>query len=224
MLKLYPDLFLKKTSFPVVRITDSVKADAFSLLQTAKVSGAYGVAAPQIGIQLRMIARRMNSASGYEILINPEILTKSKKEVKGREGCLSFPGLVIRVKRAETITFKAQVLDGTILEFEETGLDARIIQHEIDHLDGILLTDHMTTLQKQWNRDHLKRIARYRKKVLKAIQDKKITEILKEAKPKPPWWACFKNYKSKYVEAWKHKKDILGLPYKGKRKTKNVNR
>lgn len=97
-----------------------------------------GLAAPQVGINKRIII--VNTKNGVLPLFNPEILSTSKKTFIAEEGCLSVPGQKGLVKRYYKIKVKAFTFNGEKLEFPAEGLFSRVIQHEIDHLDGILFT------------------------------------------------------------------------------------
>ena len=98
-----------------------------------------GLAAPQIGFQKRIIAVQEKDA--VHIYINPEISKKSDAKQKGQEGCLSVPGKYGTVERAKRIRFRAYNRHGRKVEFDASGFQAIVYQHEIDHLDGILFID-----------------------------------------------------------------------------------
>lgn len=102
-----------------------------------------GLAAPQIGIAKRIAIVDIDDKHGKIEMINPEILDAQGEQV-GPEGCLSFPGLYGEVKRANTVKIKAQNRKGKWYELEASGFLARAIQHEIDHLNGVLFTSKVT--------------------------------------------------------------------------------
>ena len=98
------------------------------------------MAAPQIGIGKRLVVIDVQNGNGLLKLINPVITQKNGAEV-AIEGCLSFPGIAGEVERAEEVTVKALDPEGKELEIKATGLLARALQHELDHLDGVLFVD-----------------------------------------------------------------------------------
>ncbi len=130
---------LRKKSKRVAKIDDTIRNLAASLLSTMKENQGIGLAAPQCGIQKCIIVMSVNGAD--KVLINPEIIFKSDELEEDDEGCLSIPGKYIKKKRHKTITVKYRNLAGYSLLETHTGLTARIIQHEIDHLFGVLMVD-----------------------------------------------------------------------------------
>lgn len=123
-------------------------------------AGGIGLAAPQIGIPLRVVlysvpAQRMAAADQTTpsegvpptVLINPVLTPVSDQKVEGWEACLSVPGLIGRVPRFEKLAFRALNPEGTVIEGKAEGFHARVLQHECDHLDGILYPQQMTDLR-----------------------------------------------------------------------------
>jgi len=126
---------------------------AADMLDTMHDAPGIGLAAPQVHIPRRMVIYyvpegRDQDGEGYPltILINPEITVLDPELETGPEGCLSLPGMVGVVARPQHIAVKAQNLEGQILEYEAKGYHARVIQHECDHLDGIIYPMRMTDL------------------------------------------------------------------------------
>lgn len=157
---LYPNPFLHTQAKPVVTIDASVRRHIDDMLETMYDQEGVGLAAVQVGIPLRILTMDASEANNTpEVLINPEIIKKEGAKVLS-EGCLSFPGIRIEVERAEKIWVKALTPEGEIIEFEADGLRAHCIQHETDHLDGIIFTDHLSKLKRE----------RANKKVLKFIR------------------------------------------------------
>jgi peptide deformylase len=111
-----------------------------------------GLAAPQVGISLRLIVISDEEGRGVQALLNPAIVDRSG-EVTGEEGCLSIPGVFAPVTRAARVTVEARSVDGKPLTIEARGLRARVLQHEIDHLDGVLFIDRVDPMV----RDRIKR-------------------------------------------------------------------
>lgn len=122
---------VKKFNEGLARLLDNMK-------DTLYAENGVGLAAPQIGVSKRVIV--VDAADNYMELINPMILEMSGEQT-GSEGCLSVPGIVGIVKRAEDIIVKAYNRQGKEITVEGSGLLARALQHEIDHLDGILFID-----------------------------------------------------------------------------------
>ncbi|MEF3192891.1 MAG: peptide deformylase, partial [Halothiobacillaceae bacterium] len=148
---LYPDERLKTPCEPVETFNAELRDFVEDLLDTCAAGpGAVGIAAPQVGLLKRVCivdatrARRPVPNHGRLVLVNPEIIAWDGFAV-GREGCLSVPDYTGNVIRAEKIRLKAFDLDGQPLEFEMEGFEARIAQHELDHLDGILFLDRLVS-------------------------------------------------------------------------------
>ncbi|MEW6693033.1 MAG: peptide deformylase [Pseudomonadota bacterium] len=148
---LYPDERLKTPCEPVESFNAELRDFVEDLLDTCAVGpGAVGIAAPQVGWLKRVCivdatrARRPVPNHGRLVLVNPEITAWDGFAV-GREGCLSVPDYTGNVIRAEKIRLKAFDLEGKPCEFEMEGYEARIAQHELDHLDGVLFLDRLVS-------------------------------------------------------------------------------
>ncbi|MBS1954003.1 MAG: peptide deformylase [Cyanobacteria bacterium SZAS-4] len=149
----YPDERLKQVSPPISDIDESITSLIDDLLETLYDSpGCVGIASPQVGALKRLViidASRNAKAGenhGRMILINPEILS-SEGEVIAREGCLSLPHLTANVKRAQYIRVRAQNEKGEWWEFDASNFEARVVLHEMDHLDGLLFLDRVASLK-----------------------------------------------------------------------------
>lgn len=142
----YPDERLKRMSEPVGEITDEIVKFCADLSETMVVRDGVGLAAPQVGVALRIFV--LNN-SGPRIFINPVIIQSSPEEIDESEGCLSFPGIFLKVKRAASVVVSAKDLHGNNFSITYDGLMSRAVQHEIDHLNGKLLSDRMTYLKRQ---------------------------------------------------------------------------
>ncbi|MGC4105542.1 MAG: peptide deformylase [Thermomicrobiales bacterium] len=145
-----PVLRQKATKLP--KIDASVRTLADDMWETMVAADGVGLAAPQIGLARRLIV--VHVPAGYDHdddpefafkLANPEII-KAFGEQSGIEGCLSIPGWIGEVPRAEAVTVKAVDMDGRQIRIKASGRLAVVLQHEIDHLDGILYTDRMTDM------------------------------------------------------------------------------
>ena len=125
---------------PIVGSTIRDLSDTLADFRTKHGFGR-GIAAPQIGVLLRIIYVRMESDRFDGPMINPEVIHRSDSLITVWDNCFSFPDLMVRLTRAERITVRFQTTDGSSHEMEATGDLSELLQHEIDHLDGILATD-----------------------------------------------------------------------------------
>lgn len=154
----WPDPRLKQPSKPVERFDDKLRLLANRMLELMKQSKGVGLAAPQVGVNLRLFV--MNP-TGQElddrVLVNP-VLSDGDGVEEQDEGCLSLPGLTVNVERFRTLRLTAKTVDGDPIDEVETGYLARIWQHELDHLNGTLLTDRMGPVARLANRRLLKKL------------------------------------------------------------------
>lgn len=146
-----PDDRLKQVSEPVTVFDDALRAFVSDLEETRQHGpGAVGIAAPQVGHFERIVildcsrTRKPVPNHGHLVLVNPEITNWEGFDM-AREGCLSVPDYTGNVIRATHVALKAQSVDGDLLEFEMEGFEARALQHEIDHLDGLLFVDRVVS-------------------------------------------------------------------------------
>ena len=145
-----PDPRLKQESLPVEHFDDELRAFIQDLEETMRASpGGIGIAAPQVGRFQRIVLLDLSSKPkiknhGRLVLINPEI-TEWEGMVKGREGCMSVPDYTGNVIRAEKIKFIAFDELGNQHHYETEGFEARAVQHEVDHLDGIIFIDRLVS-------------------------------------------------------------------------------
>ena len=135
----YPDSRLREKAAPVEDVNKSIRALAKDMLDTMQKNDGIGLAAPQVGIPKRIIV--LGISGNREVFINP-IITRTQAIQSREEGCLSFPGKLLQVVRPGKIFFNYIDLNGQARKGKAKGLRAVCIQHEIDHLDGILFTDH----------------------------------------------------------------------------------
>jgi len=145
-----PDDRLKQVSEPVESF-DGEFRDFVADLEETRLAGpaAVGIAAPQVGRHQRIVivdvsGRPKTASHGYLVLVNPEITHWEGFEI-GREGCLSVPDYTGNVIRATRLRLRAQGIDGVAKVYEMEGFEARAIQHEMDHLDGLLFTDRVVS-------------------------------------------------------------------------------
>jgi len=141
---IHPAICLKQTAERVSDFGEEFQAICTDLEDTLlQAPGCVGIAAPQIGISQRVVIVDVKASEfGQLVLVNPEILDHEGL-VRGREGCLSVPDFTGNVIRAEKIVVNAQSKEGEQVTFEFTGFEARVVQHEIDHLDGLLFLDRL---------------------------------------------------------------------------------
>ncbi|HSL91305.1 MAG TPA: peptide deformylase [Candidatus Limnocylindrales bacterium] len=140
---IYPDPFLTKKASPVSRVDDTIRELIRDLFETMRSASGVGLAATQIGAGKRVIVvdiSHVEQEAAPLALVNPEIV-ESKGLEEGTEGCLSIPGVEGVVPRAESVLVKALDAQGRPVQISAGGLLARALQHEIDHLDGILFID-----------------------------------------------------------------------------------
>lgn len=144
-----PDPVLRKKAVKLRKADDGTRKLADDMYETMLDAPGVGLAAPQIGKSIRLIVVHVpeDEEDGTKEtslkLLNPEII-KTAGEQLGPEGCLSMPGIGGNVIRADLITVKAIDMDNKPVRIKANGYLARVLQHEIDHLDGILFTDHIT--------------------------------------------------------------------------------
>ncbi len=147
---------LRRKAEPVARITPALRRLIDDMVETMRAAEGIGLAAPQVGETLRVIVVEVpedEEVPGSGILyavINPEIVEASPEIEEGVEGCLSIPGWYGWVPRARAVTVRGLDRDGRRVRIRAEGLVARVFQHEIDHLDGILFPDRITDPTRIW--------------------------------------------------------------------------
>ena len=143
------DPVLREPADEIDEVDDEIRHLAGEMFETMYAAEGIGLAGPQVGIPLRLFVMDIRDAEEEpRALINPVILESSGSEL-AEEGCLSLPGLVGEVERAARIVVDATDLEGERFQIEASGLLARCIQHEIDHLDGVLFIDHLSPLKRR---------------------------------------------------------------------------
>ena len=141
-----PDPVLRQKAKRVRNIDSSIKKLIADMLETIHADpGRVGLAAPQVGVALRVLVIGIPEQEDI-VLINPEIMKKSGERLIN-EGCLSVPGYLGQVKRAETVTAKGRNQDGREIRIKAEGLLAQALEHEIDHLNGLLYLAHLDSLE-----------------------------------------------------------------------------
>jgi len=172
VLKIYvaPHPVLKKKGEPVREVTPEIKKLMDDMLETMYATDGIGLAAPQVGQSLRILvldveqnhdAEESEGRKGKPLFfINPEIIWSSEDLRVYNEGCLSVPGQYAEVTRPDKIKLKYLDYDGKAQEIEAEGLLATCLQHEMDHLNGILFIDHLSTLKRDMLMRKLRKFAR----------------------------------------------------------------
>jgi peptide deformylase len=148
----YPDPILLAKAQPVARISPRIQRLAQNMLETMYAASGIGLAAPQVGIEKRVIV--VDVGEDPLVLVNPRITAVEGEQV-GLEGCLSVPDMVGEVRRAAWVTVKGLNRRGWPVSLEGEGLLARVLQHEIDHLDGILFVARIEDLTRLWRASEL---------------------------------------------------------------------
>lgn len=157
---LYGDSKLRKVCEPVTEITPELRAFIEEMFKTLKRAKGLGLSAPQVGRNQRFFILDLSSNSlDYDlmVLINPEIVSVSGEQCC-EEGCLSFPGLYLEIKRPNKVTCRYTDLDGNKMSVTAEGLMARAILHENDHLDGKLFIDYINSADRELIAGKLKKI------------------------------------------------------------------
>lgn len=163
-LRYYGDPILRRRASDVATFDAELRARADAMLETMRREEGVGLAAPQVGLDMQLlIALRMADPDDDNAdpiaLVNPEIVDRSREIWVYEEGCLSIPGIRGDVTRPERVTIRYRDLDGVPRTLEAEGMFARVLQHEIDHLDGRLFIDYLSTAEKTLLKPRLKKLA-----------------------------------------------------------------
>jgi len=167
----YPDPFLKTKAKPVSKIDADIKSLISDMVETMYFANGIGLAATQVGVDKKImvldIPRDEDAKRGENlmVLINTEI-TAHEREIKYEEGCLSIPGFTAEVKRFANIVVKGLNQEGNDVDIKAEGLLAIAIQHEVDHLEGILFIDRLSKLKKDIIKRKIKKAILSEKKML----------------------------------------------------------
>ena len=163
-LSIYPDPVLRKVAAPVEAFDDDLAATVAAMFDRMYASSGVGLAAPQVGLGRRILVLNPTGEPADELaLVNVSIVDRSGPEVSFEEGCLSFPGIYADVRRPERCKVQAFSVTGEPIEREFDDFTSRIVQHEYDHLEGVLLVDRMSPADKQRHKAALEELVeRYR--------------------------------------------------------------
>lgn len=150
-------LEIKKLNEPVLRekckrverVDEKIRKLIVDMVQTMKKGQGIGLAAPQVGVSKRVIVVQTD-LGGQRILalVNPKIIKKSQEKEIAEEGCLSFPGIFLEIKRAKEVEVEGLDIKGKKIKLKTKGLLARVFQHEMDHLNGILFFNRLSFIKK----------------------------------------------------------------------------
>jgi peptide deformylase len=162
----YGDPILKQKAEPVTVFNEELKTIFADMLETMYSASGLGLAANQVGILKRMLVIDTGTIDSPKVLrlANPEIVEFSREKQEYEEGCLSFPGIMEKIYRPAKIKVKAQDPDGKIILIEAAGLTAVAIQHETDHINGVVFINRMSAVKRMMLSKQLKELKSSRKK------------------------------------------------------------
>jgi peptide deformylase len=161
-IRIFGDPILRKTAKQVTVFNEELKLFAGEMAETMREKDGVGLAATQVGKPVQLAVIDVTAGEREPIcMINPVISFSSEEFVEQEEGCLSIPAIRLKVKRPARVSVKAQDLRGKSFSIEQAeGLLARALQHEIDHLNGIMFIDHVSLLQRKLISSKLKKLAK----------------------------------------------------------------
>ena len=166
-LSLYPEPVLRKVAQPIVAFDERLRATVAAMFERMRASHGVGLAAPQVGLNQRILVLNPTGEAQDDLaLINVTIIERSGALTSFEEGCLSFPDIYAEVKRPERCTVSFSTPTGERIEREFEGFTSRIVQHEYDHLEGVLLVDRMSPADKARHKSALAALVdRYKSRV-----------------------------------------------------------
>jgi len=148
----YPEKILKQKASPVTSFNGDLQTLIDNMIETMYAAPGVGLAAPQVGVSRRLAVIDVSTKESEMpllVLVNPRFL-KKEGVIEFEEGCLSFPEYTTRIERAEMVVVSALDREGRQVEIEAEGLLAIALQHEIDHLDGVLLIDRISPIKREF--------------------------------------------------------------------------
>lgn len=167
-IRIYPDPVLRAKCRPVTVFDEALARLAADMVETMHAAPGVGLAAPQVGVELRLAVLDVSvgqDSAKLQVLVNPEVTRREGSEADV-EGCLSLPGINDKVERPTRVEVAALDLVGRPIRIAAEGFAARALCHEVDHLDGVLFTDHLRGLRRERARRQLKRLAEERAEAL----------------------------------------------------------
>ena len=158
----YPNPILKKTCLPVVEdLNGELQTFLADMIETMYADNGMGLAANQVNVSKRIfIMDESQDLNQAQVFINPEIVEQSEEQTEAQEGCLSFPSILLKIKRPKYIKMKALDREGKEFIIEREDYSARCLQHEFDHLNGITFFDHLSALKREFAEKKLKKYFR----------------------------------------------------------------
>ena len=160
-IRIYPDPVLRVKCRDVTEFDEKLRKAAADMVQTMHAAPGVGLAAPQVGLDFRLAVLDLSVGEDPKqvyVIVNPEVAEREGAET-AEEGCLSLPGITDKVERPTRVTVNAQDLEGKPIEIHAEDWLARAFCHEIDHLNGVLFTDHLRGLRKERIKRQLKKLA-----------------------------------------------------------------
>jgi peptide deformylase len=154
----YPAAPLRVAAEPIATIDETVAAVAARMLELMHEADGAGLAAPQVGLSWRMFVTKADDRRPDLVYVNPALAELDPEAGVREEGCLSLPGITAEVRRPASATMTALDLQGSEFTLRDDGLLARVWQHEVDHLNGVLIIDKMTPMDRIANRKPLKEL------------------------------------------------------------------
>ena len=152
-IKTYPEKVLKQKAAPVENIDGQLQRLIDDMIETMYAAPGIGLAAPQVGVSKSLIvidvSRKEEEKTPLIVLINP-VMKEADGEMESEEGCLSLPGYITIVKRAERVLVQGLDREGRPVQIEGEGVLCRALQHEIDHLNGTLLIDRISSIKREF--------------------------------------------------------------------------
>ena len=144
------DPVLREKAEPVPEVTDELRALIADMFETMYAAEGVGLAAPQIGLGIRVLVIDPHDEETEPFaLLNANVVEQGEATEKNEEGCLSIPGIRDIVERSSTVVVEAMDIDGRPVRLEAEGFLARILQHEVDHLNGVLFLDHLSPIKRR---------------------------------------------------------------------------
>lgn len=148
-IRTYPDPVLRRRAAPVERVDERIRRLLDDMLETMYAAPGIGLAAPQVGESVRVIVADVSEEKNAPLrMVNPEITWRSETTAVAEEGCLSLPEIYGEVERPEAVEVRYLDETGAERTLRAEGLLARCLQHEIDHLDGVLFVDHLSPVRR----------------------------------------------------------------------------
>ncbi len=147
-IRVFGDPVLKQRASEITDVDGKLAALVEGMVETMYAAPGVGLAAPQVGVQKRLFVYDANDGTGAHVIINPTI-SEARGEWEYEEGCLSVPGLYFPIVRPKEVHLTGYDLDGNEVSIEADELAARLFQHELDHLDGTLLLEHLDAEQRK---------------------------------------------------------------------------